>query len=457
MKYNRPNNLSWLKSIANKINLLIKKGTWELLSSIEQAKYIQDLNYYFVRVSKKGSKRALSRMLGIAFTFLSGSSFGQSFGSEQINPFGIQNSGTFLHRPSFVDIDSDGDLDYFNNSDSLILFQENNGSPAIASFGQVQINPFSIQTTEYISAIPSFIDIDNDGDLDLFCWAVYGDTYIHSFEFYENTGTVSAPTFAAPVSNPFGLVMGNLMMGLTFVDIDADGDFDVFTSNYNNIGPRFFENTGSATIPSFTNPISSPFGIVNPSSNNLILPSFADIDNDGDFDFFTTYHDYATSENNLVYQENIGSSSMPSFSSIQLNPFDVQLSYSYFPMVSFADIDADGDQDLFIAAYEDANGNQGPVYFHEQSSGVTSIEENKLININLYPNPSSLNLINVQLPQDGKEYSISVYGVDGALISILNNQKSYSEVPLDGFSKGSYFIEVSDADFNKTRKVFMKQ
>jgi hypothetical protein len=42
---------------------------------------------------------------------------------------------------------------------------------------------------------PTFADLDGDGDLDAFIGERYGDTF-----FFENTGTSTAPAFAAPAT-----------------------------------------------------------------------------------------------------------------------------------------------------------------------------------------------------------------------------------------------------------------
>src|SRR5512139_1806452 len=75
------------------------------------------------------------------------------------------------------------------------------------------------------SASPTLVDIDNDGDKDAFIGNFDGDTL-----YFQNIGSVVSPTFAAPVTNPFGLTAVEYHAAPTFADIDGDGDKDAFIS-----------------------------------------------------------------------------------------------------------------------------------------------------------------------------------------------------------------------------------
>ena len=69
-----------------------------------------------------------------------------------------------------------------------------------------------------------------------------------------------------------------------FADIDDDGDLDLFIGN--SLGQtRFFRNDGSAKSPDFNQEgQNKPFGITNVGS--MASPELADIDADGDLDLF---------------------------------------------------------------------------------------------------------------------------------------------------------------------------
>ncbi|WP_394808240.1 FG-GAP-like repeat-containing protein [Nitrosomonas sp.] len=136
-------------------------------------------------------------------------------------------------------------------------------------------NPLGLSDVES-RANSTFVDIDGDSDLDGFVNNV----------FFENKGIASNPIFAAGVTNPFGLRLGDKP---AFVDIDGDGDLDAFGSDYTNSTLLLFKNTGTAINPIFASEVANPYGLNGLGSNTSLV--FVDIDGDGDFDGFAgEYH-----------------------------------------------------------------------------------------------------------------------------------------------------------------------
>jgi hypothetical protein len=211
------------------------------------------------------------------------------FAAPQTNPFGITSPNTEGElAPTFVDIDGDGDMDivYGNYYAPMFYFLENTGTATSPAFAPAQINHFGLTdfagSSSYSSAL-SFADLDNDGDLDMITGEYYGEFY-----YFENTGNVNAPAFAAPVLNPFGLYDIGGRSAPAFTDIDNDGDFDLISGDRDG-DFYYFENTGTASAPVFAayqvNPFNLTFvGSYSGYSAGRSKPTFVDLDNDGDFD-----------------------------------------------------------------------------------------------------------------------------------------------------------------------------
>ena len=88
--------------------------------------------------------------------------------------------------------------------------------------------------------------------------------------------------------NPFGLANVGDSAVLTFADTDGDGAIDLLVGDeYGNL--HYFENTGTATAPAFTelSDTNNPFDAYNENSDTYAAaPAFVDIDGDGDMDIF---------------------------------------------------------------------------------------------------------------------------------------------------------------------------
>jgi hypothetical protein len=244
--------------------------------------------------------------------------------------------------PTFVDIDNDGDIDVFIGAgDGNINYYKNTGSNSSPTFTAQTGDNNSFNGVDFGAySTPTFVDIDNDGDFDAFIGK-----YAGSINYYKNTGSNSSPTFTEQTggNNPFnGVDVGNLSTP-TFVDIDNDGDFDVFIGEHaGNI--NYYKNTGSNSNPTFTAQTGDNNSFNGVDVGGFSAPTFVDIDNDGDFDAFIGEY-----TGTINYYENTGSNSSPTFTEQTggNNPFNgVDVGANSIP--TFVDIDNDGDFDVFI-------------------------------------------------------------------------------------------------------------
>ncbi|NUB28299.1 DUF4347 domain-containing protein, partial [Azospirillum brasilense] len=124
-----------------------------------------------------------------------GTAAAPTFALESTNPFGLGGVGSNA-TPVFVDIDGDGDLDALigNDSGNTVLYR-NVGTATAPSFTLEGTNPFNLGDVGS-NAKPTFADIDGDGDLDALIGRDDGKTVL-----YRNTtpppATPTAPTLTA--------------------------------------------------------------------------------------------------------------------------------------------------------------------------------------------------------------------------------------------------------------------
>jgi hypothetical protein len=325
------------------------------------------------------AQRTVAASIAIgALAFAPQTANAQSFAPKQINPFSLSNL-EYESAPAFADLDGDGDLDmlagnnyyyydyYSYASGYRFKYFENTGTASNPVFGTPQDNPFGIAAPSVGRLTPAFVDLDNDGDMDL----MYGDDD-GDFHYLENTGTSTAPAFDPAQSNPFGLTGGlytnfyNSLSTPTFVDIDNDGDFDLISGSGGS-DFYYFENTGTASSPAFAAGQENPFGLPLYTYTNRTAPSFVDMDGDGDLDLLTGdgYGDF-------YYYENSGSVTVPAFSGSLVNPFNltsVGVGGFYSPSwakPTFVDLDNDGDMDLM------AGDGQGDFSYYKRCAPTTS-------------------------------------------------------------------------------------
>ncbi len=250
-----------------------------------------------------------------------------------LNPFDGFDQGNFS-KPEFVDIDNDGDMDLFVGRDAAgLAFYRNTGTSTNPDYTFVQHNPFTLNTNVTNGDV-AFVDINNDGDMDAFVSDSTGNT-----QYFQNVGSATNPSFASPVTNAFGLADVGTNGSITFVDLDGDGDKDAMIGNgLGNL--RYFRNTGTASNAAFTYIGQDPFGLAEVGDD--AAPKFADFDSDGDLDALVGRED-----GQFSYFQNIGSTTAPNFVVSSLNPFGL-FDIGSYSNLDVADIDGDRDLDLVV-------------------------------------------------------------------------------------------------------------
>ncbi len=240
----------------------------------------------------------------------------------------IVNDNDRSDGASFADVDNDGDLDAFvvtfgaNGVGKKNYFYRNQGN---GSFVYEPNSAMGIPLT--YSEMCAWIDLNNDQNLDLYVTNSVGN--LHNL-YYENQGDGS-------FEGVFGLTISGESLpsrSIDWIDYDGDGDSDLFVTNEENHANSLFRNDGPNNFTQINDLT------ITLSFNNSVGSSWADIDNDGDFDLFVA--NYATNgeANQLYFNEN------GIFSEVTNSPVTTAITSSFGS--TFGDVDNDGDLDLFV-------------------------------------------------------------------------------------------------------------
>ena len=236
---------------------------------------------------------------------------------------------------AWIDVDADGDLDLFIANQESEAGSED-GACAIymneeGSFTKL-VNT-SIGLDDEPSNCVSWGDFDNDGDADLFL--TRADTYNALFENHGD-GTFSR------------FMDGDVPQGMngtggSWGDFDNDGDLDLFVTNQEDADNALYENVGDGIFVTMTDQIPANDGGWSTGSG------WGDYDNDGDLDLFVANKHPEEEVANFLY-ENLGDGS---FRKVPEGAIVMDLGST--SGAAWGDYDCDGDLDLVISKSHNEN------------------------------------------------------------------------------------------------------
>ncbi len=187
-------------------------------------------------------------------------------------------------------------------------------------------------------AIPSLVDWDGDGDLDLLVANKIGPIERPTSRIYrfENVGTVTAPSLR--MRGPLA-VGGRYHLAPAWGDLDGDGDLDVLVGSYV-AKVAHYRNEGSVTAPRL---VEADSALVTITRGSNTTPALGDLDGDGDLDLMI-----GEATGTLNFYRNDGTRTAPRFVLVS-DAFDA-IDVGRRSAPNLVDIDGDGDLDLLVGS-----------------------------------------------------------------------------------------------------------
>jgi len=251
----------------------------------------------------------------------------------QLVPSGVrfEMGGRDARGLAWGDYDADGDLDLYVGTSPTPrhrnrLFRNDGGG----RFPEVGLEA-GVTPPEASTRQSSWIDIDNDGDLDLFVAQRAG-----ANQMFRNDGGRFTD-----VAAELGLADPRKSVGACWFDAEQDGDLDLFVANQAGDRDGFFRNDRGHFVDVAEALELTP--LTRPATDGSVGCSVADFDNDGDFDLFV-----AAYGKNRLHRNTAGA-----FEEVAESLGIV--GEDHYVAGAWADVDQDGWQDLFVTSFRTPN------------------------------------------------------------------------------------------------------
>lgn len=224
---------------------------------------------------------------------------------------------------TWADINNDGLIDVFvvNATETKSTLYINNGEGNFTA----TTNSGIYEHPDYFHGA-SWADYDNDGFVDLLVTNFFETRFHH---LYHNNGD---ETFTSVYNTPI-TTESHRSMTPVWTDYNHDGLVDVFIPNGNDEPNSLFKNIGNGQFSKVTS------GAIVTDSYNAVGAAWGDYNNDGWMDLFVAN---ASGQQNNMYKNNGNGTFTKIISSVVLDDFGNSHG------VSWADVDNDGDLDLYV-------------------------------------------------------------------------------------------------------------
>lgn len=250
---------------------------------------------------------------------------------------------------AFADIDGDGDKDIFvGQENGEIAYFENQGDKKTANFILITQQYKAIfeirkqgRKTKIRNVIdvgdrsaPFLVDIDNDGDFDMFIGSDAGRIW-----FFENEGNNLIPVFKLITSKYEGIMVGRGSIPI-FADVNLKRKFDLMVGTVEGKVWLFY-NDGTRKKAKFDS--KKPINILEFGLETHASPGLFDWDGDGDLDLLV-----GQKNGTLSFYLNEGTIFSPKWVFSESNFQLIDIGGESTP--TFVDIDGDNDDDMVIGS-----------------------------------------------------------------------------------------------------------
>ena len=329
---------------------------------------------------------------------------------------------------AFADIDNDGDLDLIvtglNANDvgfTSLYLNDGNGN-----FTEVTSTPFEQVGLSSVA----FIDVDNDGDMDVIL-AGKNSNNINTTNLYLNNGN---GVFTLDTTNSFtGIASG----GIAISDANNNGYMDILITGASADGSitKLYSNNGNGTFSEITG---TPF-----IGTSVSALEFADFDNDGFQDILLLG---AGNFNGLSALAHI-------YKNEGNNTFTLAAEFipTYLASAAIADIDGDNDLDFIIGGTHFSQPIRNPKLYINNLNPPLNIQEiNDEFVLSYFPNPTK-NVVFFNTKSNIEK--ITVFNSLGQTVITKNVNTENFVIDLGHLNTGLYFVKLENSGKFQTIKL----